>query len=99
MSLGPGIAAAGRWKNLQPALSEPIMRVLTERLGFTQMTPVQAATLPKFLQHKDVAVEVRPYSPSRLACPVWIFNLGLGWVGFATRLCRRRLDLERLYRL
>jgi superfamily II DNA/RNA helicase len=65
MSSGPGIAAAGKWKNLQPALSEPIMRVLTERLGFDQMTPVQAATLPKFLQHKDVAVEVRAMSGRR----------------------------------
>lgn len=28
--------------------------------GFTQMTPVQASTIPLFMKHKDVVVEVRP---------------------------------------
>ena len=27
-------------------------------LGFTQMTPVQASTIPLFMKHKDVVVEV-----------------------------------------
>jgi ATP-dependent RNA helicase DDX55/SPB4 len=28
-------------------------------MGFERMTPVQASTIPLFLQHKDVVVEVR----------------------------------------
>ncbi len=28
-------------------------------LGFATMTPVQAATIPAFISHKDVSVEVR----------------------------------------
>lgn len=27
-------------------------------MGFEQMTPVQASTIPLFMQHKDVVVEV-----------------------------------------
>lgn len=28
-------------------------------MGFEQMTPVQASSIPLFMQHKDVVVEVR----------------------------------------
>lgn len=48
-------------------------------MGFEQMTPVQAGTIPLFLQHKDVVVEVSSHSPVVLAhChgnSDWIFSL------------------------
>ena len=31
---------------------------IVQALGFTQMTPVQASTIPLFMKHKDVIVEV-----------------------------------------
>ena len=31
-------------------------------MGFEQMTPVQASTIPLFMQHKDVVVEVRSHT-------------------------------------
>ena len=31
---------------------------VVQALGFTQMTPVQASTIPLFMKHKDVVVEV-----------------------------------------
>ena len=51
------VANAGKWTNLQPALSDLSLKGIAS-LGFMQMTPVQAATIPLFLSHKDVAVEV-----------------------------------------
>jgi hypothetical protein len=55
------MAAAGSWRGLEPPLSPKILEIIEETLKFHNMTPVQAATLPKFLQHKDVAVEVRRF--------------------------------------
>lgn len=56
------MATAGPWstlkaKNGKPLLSETTNEVL-QSLKFENMTPVQAATIPLFLQNKDVAVEV-----------------------------------------
>lgn len=48
---------AGEWSKLNPNLSPWILEVIRD-MGFEQMTPVQAATIPLFLQHKDVVVEV-----------------------------------------
>ena len=48
---------AGNWNQIKPPLSEPILKTLSE-LNFSQMTPVQAATIPLFLNYKDVIVEV-----------------------------------------
>lgn len=47
--------------NLTPALNPKVLEAV-DALGFTHMTPVQAATLPLFLTHKDVLVEVSPQS-------------------------------------
>lgn len=38
--------------NLDPAILEGI-----RALGFAQMTPVQAAAIPAFINHKDVSVQ------------------------------------------
>lgn len=52
------MARAGEWSSLTPSLSAGVLKTLTVDLGFSQMTPVQAATLPLFLKNADVAVEV-----------------------------------------
>lgn len=46
------------WEGLTPALSEWILDA-TSSMGFQRMTPVQASTIPLFMGHKDVVVEVR----------------------------------------
>lgn len=50
------------WDGLRPPLSEWILDAVST-MGFTQMTPVQAATMPHFLGSKDVVVEVRIPAP------------------------------------
>jgi ATP-dependent RNA helicase DDX55/SPB4 len=52
------MATAGSWKAIQPKLSDTVMKIIHEKFKFETMTPVQAATIPKFLENKDVAVEV-----------------------------------------
>jgi ATP-dependent RNA helicase DDX55/SPB4 len=47
-----------RFKDLSPPLSKNVLKVVNS-LGFTSMTPVQAAVIPLFLGNKDVAAEVR----------------------------------------
>jgi len=56
------VAAAGSFDGL--GLKEEVLGIIRDKFRFAQMTPVQAATLPKFLQHKDVAVEVHNSAPS-----------------------------------
>lgn len=46
------------WDSLDPPLSETTLDVIKNTLKYTNLTPVQAATLPEFLKYKDVAVEV-----------------------------------------
>lgn len=46
------------WEALTPALSEWILEAVSS-MGFLRMTPVQASTIPLFMGHKDVVVEVR----------------------------------------
>jgi ATP-dependent RNA helicase DDX55/SPB4 len=58
----PGkVASSGKspraWDGLSPALDDWILEAVST-MGFKQMTPVQAATLPHFLGNKDVVVEV-----------------------------------------
>lgn len=45
------------WGALTPPLAEWILDAVSS-MGFKQMTPVQAATMPLFLGNKDVVVEV-----------------------------------------
>lgn len=47
---------AGEWKTLKPRLSSWIEEYLCN-IGYTQMTPVQASTIPLFRANKDVVVE------------------------------------------
>ncbi|KAG6157088.1 ATP-dependent rRNA helicase spb4 [Claviceps purpurea] len=44
------------WDALRPALPQWILDAV-QALGFSQMTPVQAATMPHFMGNKDVVVE------------------------------------------
>lgn len=54
----PASAGASRaWEALTPALSEWILEAVSS-MGFNRMTPVQASTIPLFVGHKDVVVEV-----------------------------------------
>lgn len=59
--MAPGKVAVKRdpraWGGLTPPLAEWILDAVSS-MGFKQMTPVQAATLPQFLGNKDVVVEV-----------------------------------------
>ena len=52
------------WTSL--GLSQSTMKTL-QRLEFTSMTPVQAATIPLFLDRKDVAAEAVTGSGKTLA--------------------------------
>ncbi|GAA5821344.1 hypothetical protein JCM11251_004580 [Rhodosporidiobolus azoricus] len=47
---------AGPWSKLSTPLTPWIANVIRDS-GFEQMTPVQAGTIPLFMQHKDVVVE------------------------------------------
>lgn len=59
-ALPPGTKAIAQkganWDSL--GLLPSVLNVLQNVLHFTSMTPVQSATIPNFLGHKDVAVEV-----------------------------------------
>ncbi|KAG6000973.1 ATP-dependent rRNA helicase spb4 [Claviceps lovelessii] len=48
--------SARAWDTLRPALPQWIFDAV-QSLGFSQMTPVQAATMPHFMGNKDVVVE------------------------------------------
>lgn len=60
--MAPGKVAAPKrnpraWDALTPPLTEWILDAVST-MGFKQMTPVQAATMPHFMGNKDVVVEV-----------------------------------------
>ncbi len=54
------------WDRLEPPLSQSC-REGVRKLGFEFMTPVQSATIPYFMQNKDVAVEAITGSGKTLA--------------------------------
>ncbi|KHO01831.1 DEAD-like helicase [Metarhizium album ARSEF 1941] len=58
--MAPGKVVSRRdpraWDNLAPPLAEWILDAVST-MGFSHMTPVQAATLPHFMGNKDVVVE------------------------------------------
>src|SRR5271170_676186 len=54
------------WEALTPSLSQWIIDAIAT-LGFSQMTPVQAATIPLFMGNKDVVVEAVTGSGKTLA--------------------------------
>ena len=53
----PAKSSNRAWEALTPALSEWILDAISS-MGFQRMTPVQASTIPLFMGHKDVVVEV-----------------------------------------
>ena len=63
--MAPDRGKAGRsWES--PGLSQWLLDAIST-MGYTQMTPVQAATIPLFLGHKDVVVEAVTGSGKTLA--------------------------------
>ena len=62
------------WVDLQPPLSECCLRGVSE-LGFEFMTPVQASTIPQFMQNKDVAVEAVTGSGKTLAFVIPVIEM------------------------
>ncbi len=52
------------WEGLTPSLAEWIIDAV-DSMGFKRMTPVQASTIPLFMTHKDVVVEVCTLFASR----------------------------------
>ncbi|CAM1509078.1 Fc.00g028170.m01.CDS01 [Cosmosporella sp. VM-42] len=58
--------SARAWSGLTPPLAEWILDAVST-MGFAQMTPVQAATVPHFLGNKDVVVEAVTGSGKTLA--------------------------------
>ncbi|OCH95054.1 DEAD-domain-containing protein [Obba rivulosa] len=57
---------AGQWSSLPTSLTPWILEVI-QSMGFDQMTPVQASTIPLFMRHKDVVVEAVTGSGKTLA--------------------------------
>ncbi|KAF8812464.1 DEAD-domain-containing protein [Phlegmacium glaucopus] len=77
-------AFAGSWTSLPVPLTYWILDVI-QSLGYPQMTPVQASTIPLFLKNKDVVVEAVTGSGKTLAFVIPIIE----------RLIRRETKLRR----
>ncbi|KAG1754064.1 DEAD-domain-containing protein [Suillus paluster] len=77
-------AFAGLWSSLPTPLTPWVLDVI-QSMGHTQMTPVQASTIPLFMQHKDVVVEAVTGSGKTLAFVIPILE----------RLIRRDASLRR----
>ncbi len=56
-SKAPVSTSSRAWEALTPPLAEWILDAISS-MGFQRMTPVQASTIPLFMTHKDVVVEV-----------------------------------------
>ncbi|SJX63508.1 related to SPB4-ATP-dependent RNA helicase of DEAH box family [Sporisorium reilianum f. sp. reilianum] len=65
---------AGKWTKLNPPLTPWILSLLSD-MGFHQMTPVQASTIPLFLSHKDVVVEAVTGSGKTLAFVIPVLEM------------------------
>ncbi|KAF8914605.1 DEAD-domain-containing protein [Mucidula mucida] len=59
-------AFAGSWNSLPTDLTPWILDTI-QSMGYQQMTPVQASTIPLFMKHKDVVVEAVTGSGKTLA--------------------------------
>ncbi|KAJ1822566.1 ATP-dependent rRNA helicase spb4 [Coemansia sp. RSA 2599] len=62
------------WETVQPKLSQPILEAVSS-LGFENMTPVQEATIPVFLQNSDVIVEAATGSGKTLSFIIPVLEL------------------------
>ena len=51
------VAPSRAWEALTPPLAQWILDAVSD-LGYKRMTPVQASTIPEFMQNRDVVVEV-----------------------------------------
>ncbi|KAG8218451.1 DEAD-domain-containing protein [Butyriboletus roseoflavus] len=70
-------AFAGLWSSLSTPLTSWIFDVI-QSMGFSHMTPVQAATIPLFMQHKDVVVEAVTGSGKTLAFAIPVLERLVG---------------------
>ncbi|RDB22497.1 ATP-dependent rRNA helicase SPB4 [Hypsizygus marmoreus] len=77
-------AFAGSWASLPTPLTSWVFDVI-QSMGHTQMTPVQASTIPLFMKHKDVVVEAVTGSGKTLAFVIPILE----------RLIRRETELRK----
>ncbi|PWZ00287.1 DEAD-domain-containing protein [Testicularia cyperi] len=66
---------AGRWSKLSVPVTPWVRSFISDDLGFQQMTPVQASTIPLFLSHKDVIVEAVTGSGKTLAFVVPVLEM------------------------
>src|SRR3989338_6573380 len=66
---------AGSFASLDPPLHPSVLKVLSGVFGFRQMSPVQEATIPLFMTHKDVAVEAPTGSGKTLAFLIPILHI------------------------
>ncbi|KIM28976.1 hypothetical protein M408DRAFT_16014 [Serendipita vermifera MAFF 305830] len=73
MSSNASNAFAGPWTQLEPPLT-PWIAEMIQTMGFVQMTPVQASTIPLFRKHKDVVVEAVTGSGKTLAFTIPILE-------------------------
>uniref|UniRef100_A0A674JZ70 ATP-dependent RNA helicase n=1 Tax=Terrapene triunguis TaxID=2587831 RepID=A0A674JZ70_9SAUR len=64
----------GRWESLPVTLSPGVLQTLRE-LGFPHMTPVQSATIPLFMNNKDIAAEAVTGSGKTLAFVIPIVEI------------------------
>jgi ATP-dependent RNA helicase DDX55/SPB4 len=63
------------WADVRPALSETVLTVIKDHFRFPRMTPVQTATIPLFLSHKDVVVQASTGSGKTLSFVIPIIEL------------------------
>uniref|UniRef100_A0A8C3TED2 ATP-dependent RNA helicase n=1 Tax=Chelydra serpentina TaxID=8475 RepID=A0A8C3TED2_CHESE len=64
----------GRWESLPVTLSPGVLQTLRQ-LGFPHLTPVQSATIPLFMNNKDVAAEAVTGSGKTLAFVIPILEI------------------------
>ncbi len=70
------------WQKLRGAVDNRLLDVIKEDFKFTNMTPVQSATIPLFIANKDVAVEVNRKKEYILIC-----LLGCYWIRKDSCIC------------
>ena len=71
------MAAQSGWDSVDPPLSARCLKVIRDSFGFDKMTPVQAASIPLLLSHKDLAVEACTGSGKTLAFVIPVVELVL----------------------
>ena len=54
------------WEALTPGLSEWVLEAIAAMGCGAKMTPVQSSTIPLFMGHKDVVVEVWPRNAAKM---------------------------------